>query len=246
MHPASTVDAALELSQSGENASDIARRLEIPRSTVRDWLAGSTPRRDSCHGCPSCGADHRFAELTESYVYLLGMYLGDGYIAAHHRGVYGLRISLDVRYPQIIESCETAIREVAPANRVGRVNYDTWIELCCWSKMWPCLFPQHGPGKKHQRSIRLTDWQQKLVDRWPHRLIRGLIQSDGCRFQDTGRGGWSCARYAFVNRSDDIRTIFCRTCDQMGVRWTASGASRIYVSRKADVAFLDRFIGPKR
>jgi hypothetical protein len=184
--------------------------------------------------------------LTQSYVYLLGMYLGDGYIAAHHRGVYALRISLDARYPEIIDTCAQAIQDVAPANRVGTVNYDTWIELCCWSKMWPCLFPQHGPGKKHERHIRFVDWQQKLVERWPEQLVRGLIQSDGCRFQNTGRGGWSCPRYAFLNRSADIRAIFCRTCDQMGLCWTASGTSRIYVSRKVDVAKLDEFIGPKR
>jgi hypothetical protein len=32
----------------------------------------------------------------------------------------------------------------------------------------------------------------------------------------------------------------------MGVHWTASGRYTTYVSRKADVALLDRFIGPKR
>jgi hypothetical protein len=148
--------------------------------------------------------------------------------------------------PEIIDRCRQAMQDVAPTNRVGSVCYGTWIELCCWSKMWPCLFPQHGAGKKHERAIRLTNWQQRLVDRWPHQLLRGLIHSDGCRFQNTGRGGWSCPRYAFVNRSDDIRAIFCRTCNRMGLRWTTSGTSRIYVSRKPDVARLDRFIGPKR
>jgi hypothetical protein len=176
----------------------------------------------------------------------LGMYLGDGYIAAHARGVYALRISLDVRYSAIIEECAAAMREIAPANRVGSVCRCTWIELYCWSKGWPCLFPQHGPGKKHERRIRLIDWQQQLVDRWPEQLLRGLIHSDGCRFQNTGRGGWSWPRYAFTNRSTDIRTIFCGACEQLGLRWTASGTDKIYVSRKADVATLDRFIGAKR
>jgi hypothetical protein len=31
----------------------------------------------------------------------------------------------------------------------------------------------------------------------------------------------------------------------MGLHWTASGDKTIYVSRKADVAELDRFVGPK-
>jgi hypothetical protein len=44
----------------------------------------------------------------------------------------------------------------------------------------------------------------------------------------------------------DIRGIFCEACELVGVYWIASGAHTIYVSRKTDVAALDRFIGPKR
>jgi len=72
----------------------------------------------------------------------------------------------------------------------------------------------------------------------------GLIHSDGCRFQNTGRN-WSWPRYSFMQVSDDIRRIFCEACDLIGVRWTASGKHTVYVSRKADVARLDDFIGPK-
>ena len=108
------------------------------------------------------------------------------------------------------------------------------------------MFPQHGPGRKHLRPIILAPWQQVTADRYPEQLLLGLVESDGCRFQNTGRRGWSHPRYAFVNKSDDIRGIFCRACDLIGVRWTASGSYRIYVSRKADVAKLDELIGPKR
>jgi hypothetical protein len=45
----------------------------------------------------------------------------------------------------------------------------------------PCLFPQHGPGRKHERRIELTPWQQELVDLDPRPLVRGLLHSDGCR-----------------------------------------------------------------
>jgi hypothetical protein len=87
------------------------------------------------------------------------------------------------------------------------------------------------------------------VERWPRDLLRGLIHSDGCRFQNTGRCNWSWPRYSFTNHSSDIRNIFCRACDQLGVHWTAADMadkSVIYVSRKADVAFFDEFIGPKQ
>lgn len=56
---------------------------------------------------------------------------------------------------------------------------------------------------------------------------------------------WSCPRYAFSNCSADIQRIFCDACDLLGVRYTFASGRTVYVSRKADVARLDTFIGPK-
>lgn len=248
-HPARTVRAALELAEGDRNATKIARQLGVSRSTVRYWLARDR-NRSACvrpkSACSCCGGEHDFEQLTESYVYLLGLYLGDGCISAHPRSVYRLRIVLDVKYPGIIESTAATMSEVRYGKTLIQPRPKNCVEVSSYWRCWPCLFPQHGSGKKHERRIVLTDWQQQLVDRWPDQLLRGLIQSDGCRFQNTGRGGWSCPRYAFSNRSTDIHSIFCRACEQLGVRWTASGSDTIYVSRKADVATLDSFIGPKR
>jgi hypothetical protein len=83
-----------------------------------------------------------------------------------------------------------------------------------------------------------------LVRRYPEALLRGLIHSDGCRFINTGRDGWAQPRYGFKNTSADIRRIFCDACDLLGLRWTTARTT-VYVSRKADVARLDEFIGPK-
>jgi hypothetical protein len=245
MHAADVVDTALVLADRGMNATEIGRQLGVPRATVRDWLKRAVPHVPAGGGSAGCRTDHRFAELPPEYVYLLGLYLGDGSISPGPRQVCRLRLSLDARYPGIIGDCAAAIARVAPANRVGQISHGTWVVVYCYSKEWPCLFPQHGPGKKHERPIRLTAWQTELVHRWPDRLIRGLIHSDGCRFQNTGTN-WSWPRYSFTNHSDDIRSILCSTCDVMGIRWTAAGPYTVYISRKADVAALDAFIGPKR
>jgi len=247
-HRVETVTQSLALAAGGLSASEVSRQLGVPRSTVRDWLAGRVPiPAGHAHGagtCANCGGLHDLAELPAAYVYLLGMYLGDGCLSRHPRGVFKLRISLDERYPGIAAECERAILEVMPRNRVGRVLYGGWREVYSYSKTWPCLFPQHGSGRKHEREIRLADWQRRVVERFPELLLRGLIHSDGCRFQNTGRG-WSHPRYAFANLSEGIKTIFCEACDLMDLHWTASGEKTIYVSRKADVAVLDRFVGPK-
>lgn len=186
-------------------------------------------------------------------MHLLGLYLGDGSIATHRRQVYRLRITLDVRYPRIVNECEQAMQVVVPKNRVGRqLRRCNCYEVHAYSKGWPCLFPQHGPGKKHDRRIYLAEWQQKLAERWPKQLLKGLIQSDGCRSYSTSKNDWKQPRYVFSNVSTDITSIFCSACDCLGLRWTASfptneaAAVAIYVSRKADVARLDEFVGPKR
>ena len=118
-------------------------------------------------GCPECGASHDLQGLPTRYAYLLGMYLGDGCISRHRREVFKLRITLDARYPEIVSACEDAIQELVPLNKVARVNRGTWWELYAYSKTWPCLFPQHGPGRKHERAIVLTDWQWEAVSQRP-------------------------------------------------------------------------------
>jgi hypothetical protein len=184
--------------------------------------------------------------LPLEYLYLLGLYLGDGCISAHARGVYRLRVVPDRVYPGIITSAQLAMARVRgkPAALLERA--DNCVEVSSYWRSWPCLFPQHGKGKKHDRRIVLEAWQQSLVDRSPEPLLRGLIESDGCRFMSTGRCNWAARRYAFSNRSADIHEIFRHGCDVLGVRWTTAGSRTTYVSRQADVARLDEFIGPKR
>lgn len=218
-------------------------------------MAGATPRTvGGASSCTRCrGPKHDLSPVADAYVYLLGLYLGDGCIATHPRGVYRLRIVLDARYPAIIDECCRAMRAVAPRNRIGVQSRGggfatsapgSNVELSAYSKAWPCLIPQHGPGRKHNRLIALTTWQEQLVDEHPERLLRGLIHSDGCRFINTGRN-WRHPRYSFSNRSRDILEIFCAACDRLALGWTRA-PNTIYVSRVADVGRLDEFVGPKR
>jgi hypothetical protein len=193
---------------------------------------------------------HAFHKLDDRYAYLLGLYLGDGYIVHHRRGVYRLTITLDAKYPSIVSECRAAIEAVMPTGRVG-VQFRHG-GTCAWvvnsSKQWPCLIPQHGPGKKHERLIELADWQQRVVHAHAKHFLRGLIHSDGCQFLNTVRHGrkvYEYPRYNFSNRSADILQIFCDTCDLLGVEWRVMNAWNISVARRASVARLDEFIGPK-
>ena len=190
-----------------------------------------------------------------SYSYLLGLYLGDGHLNDTGRG-WQLRIWLDLAYPEIIEDCAAAMTLLTDGSRrIGFRRREGWNAVgvdASW-KRWPLLLPQYGPGRKHERSIRLEAWQQELVDAFPQELLRGLIHSDGCRTINrfttrlpSGRvAEYAYPRYFFSNMSGDIRDLFCRTCEALGIRWTQSNHRNISVSHRRSVAALDAFIGPK-
>ena len=234
----------LALCGEGLTTSEIARRTGIPRSTVKDWLAGWPPRRSD--GC----ARHDVSLLDHNaYAYVLGMYLGDGCISPCPRGVWRLRITLDAIYPGIVFECARALEAVAPgkAGVMRRRNSRATVVSNYW-KHWTCLLPQHGPGRKHTRPILLTDWQERIVAMHAEPFLRGLIHSDGTRIIATERKGAyvrRAPRYAFSNRSEDILWLFRAACDAAGVHCTRSSRTQISIYSKAAVARLDAFVGPK-
>lgn len=193
------------------------------------------------------------APITErSYAYLLGLYLGDGCLSEHPRDVFKLRVVLDERYLNIIGDCIEAIESTAEGLNVGLIQYQGCLEVNSYWKHWPCLFPQHAPGRKHERDIRLLAWQQAIVDRHPDALLRGLIHSDGWRGNNpvmrhvAGRSkAYSYPRYQFTNESADIKRIFCEACDRLDVSWRRMNRKTISIARRSDVEKLDLFIGPK-
>lgn len=172
------------------------------------------------------------------------MYLGDGCISRQPR-CWVLRVTLDAKYPMIIARCRAVIDAVMPGQHAGALKRsDHCVEVYLCSKHWPCLFPQHGPGKKHHRPIRLEPWQQELVNQATEEFIRGLIDSDGCRVVANDRGVRS-VRYHFSNRAYDIRGLYCAALDRLGIPWTQNSTYEIAVYRKAATARLDEFVGPK-
>jgi hypothetical protein len=128
---------------------------------------------------------------------------------------------------------------------INRRRNSRCVDIAMYSKHWPCLFPQHGPGRKHKRRIVLEEWQRDLVARDRRPFLRGLIHSDGCRIVASDRGRRS-VRYHFCNRSEDIKALFCESLDAVGVSWTRPCNRQIAVYRMADAALLDGFIGPKK
>ena len=228
------------LAGEGKTASEIARRTSIPRTTVRDWL------RQPIIAEPTRLAATVPTPPAPEYAYLLGMYLGDGCISRDRR-CHRLRIATDAAYPGIIAECARAMQAVVPRNRVSvrqRKDGSRTVDVSAYSKAWPGLFPQHGPGRKHERRIALAEWQQRIVDAEPEKFLRGLIHSDGCRVLNRV-GGRTYPRYLFSQRSADISEIFAGACRRLGVTVSAAGQNQLSIGRRTDVAFVDGFVGPK-
>jgi hypothetical protein len=157
---------------------------------------------------------------------------------------------LDRRYPEIVTECRRAMETVMPSSKVSvqRKGDDQADYVGSYSKAWPCLFPQHGPGRKHLRQIYLSPWQQALVDLDPRPLVRGLIHSDGSHSVNTikhPQKTYVYPRYLFSNRSDDIKRIFCSACDSLGIAWRRMNAQNISIAQRESIALMDEFIGPK-
>jgi hypothetical protein len=245
------IERVQSLLGSGLSDYEVARRTGVPRSTVFNWRSGRQPVTPGDSGCPRCrGAEHDYLALPASpYAYLLGQYLGDGSVFATGKLGRGLRISSDAQYPGIIEECSVAIETIRGRRPYLRRHTDKrLVSITSYWRSWPCLLPQHGPGRKHRRTIALATWQVELVEAAPGQFLRGLIHSDGWRGVNRvhvkGRD-YSYPRYQFSNRSEDIRRLFTYACDLVGVAWRPWGRFHVSVARGAAVDILDRLVGPK-
>jgi hypothetical protein len=249
MHSPAVRARAMELIHAGLNDCEVSRRTGIARTTIRDWRKPryqARPNRPPIHPCPRCWQAAREMSFSPAdYAELLGLYLGDGYVVRMPR-TYRLRIFLDSRYPVVIADAKALLERCFPNNATGtvRAHDGRMTVLSVYSGHMPCLFPQHGPGVKHERSIHLEGWQQRIVDAEPWRFIRGCIRSDGCIFVNR-TGPYEYVSYDFTNRSGDILDLFGRACETVGVEYRRY-AKRIRIYRRPSVALMEANVGVKR
>ncbi|WP_433324850.1 helix-turn-helix domain-containing protein [Spirillospora sp. CA-294931] len=243
---------ALTLLNNGLTAAEVHRRTGISRNTLGKWRK-DLPRA-MAQTLPSCPRCHDRSLDSAVYAYLFGLYLGDGHIAdaPGDKGVFRLEIACGDMWPGLIEDAASAISNVMPGLKVGRLRSTGCTNVGAYSKHWPCLFPQHGPGMKHTRKIELVRWQREIVDRCREDFVRGLIHSDGCRtvnrirrHKADGEVIYEYPRYFFTNASDDIRDLFTEALDRLGIAWKQNNPRHISVARREAVARLDEFVGPK-
>ncbi|MFD3544934.1 transcriptional regulator [Streptomyces sp. NPDC058655] len=247
MYDPATRRHTVGLLKTGRSLHSVSKATGISRSAIRAWCERIDPLPRFNQAAPCTGPADPAA-----YAYLLGLYLGDGCISRHPRGGHYLRIACADAWPGLIEECRTAILAVRPTDKVYVLQRQGCVAVTSYGRHWTCLFPQHGPGKKHERHITLEGWQREIVDAHPWAFVRGLIHSDGCRTTNrTTRlvGGvrkrYEYPRYFFTNKSDDIAGLLTATLDRLGVEWKRANACNVSIARKDSVALMDAHIGPK-
>ncbi|MFF5204483.1 transcriptional regulator [Streptosporangium sp. NPDC000396] len=255
MHDVTVRKRVRQLLESGQTISSVSRQTGVSRSAIRQWRDHPGHVSPLVASCPRCLVTPEPPEPQDAYAYLLGLYLGDGCISVigdPAKQVWSLRIMCADSWPGLQEECVEAIISIRPGNKVRRLPRQGCTEINSFSKHWPHLFPQHGPGKKHNRPIRLENWQRQIVEANPGDFVRGLMHSDGCRLVNrvrrelpSGTRWYEYPRYLFVNESRDILQLCGETLDLLGVAWRCSKPNTISVAKREAVERLDEFVGPK-
>ena len=248
VHPPEVRIRARQRYLAGETIASIARNSGLPYRTVRDWCRGRAEpvRQGTALRCFRCRPGTDCPADPASYAYLLGLYLGDGYLVTSAK-VPVLRVACADKWPGLIDACANAMLTVL-ASAVQRVQQQGCVSVQSYGKHWPCLLPQHGPGKKHERPIVLTDWQREIVSTHAGHFLRGLFHSDGCRIANPVRKNakiYVYPRYLFVNESPDILGLCQWALDLLGIDWRMNRRNSLSVAKRAAVSALDRHVGPK-
>lgn len=244
-------DLVLKLHLSGCNQTKISYKTGIPRSTIKDWLKkipfSFTSMDDKFELKNKIVANKN---LQSVYSYLLGLYLGDGYINKCKR-TFRLRIFLDEKYLKLNKYAEERMKKLFLKNKinVSLQKNKSCICLSVYNNELNDIFPQNGLKKKYERKIELLEWQKEIIA--PIELLKGLIHSDGCFYTEKINDKYTYERFVFSNKSIDLHDIFQKACNTLNIEYdfqhkgNVNFAWQTRISKKESVKKLKQIIGTK-
>ena len=171
------------------------------------------------------------------------MYLGDGCLRRTRAGAYQAahlaRRSLS-RDRRGMRARDPRGDAQAPS-RERRASGSGTTLFSLYSKHLACLFPQHGPGTKHEREIVLTDWQTEILVRAGQAAATRPDPVRWLSFENTRTGPWSHLSL-LLQQSTQRRHpgTFLEACDLVGVEYrrTRGTYGSTDVERRAHAAHV--------
>lgn len=209
--------------------------MGIPRSTIKNWITKFKNKESykkaggdeiGIHNALKkhrplglAGSSPALSTIRSNYSFLLGMYLGDGYIIKFPR-TYRMVISCHKKQVEIINEIKIKLKSIFVNNKVSTLDKKSNCTIVgLYSCALPEIFPQHKfkadprlvskNGKnKHAKNIYLLKWQKRIVKEYPLDFLRGLMYSDGTVIRP--RKGEPANGIEFVNKSKDICELFVK------------------------------------
>lgn len=226
----------------GLNKSEISKLTDVSRSTIREWLDNPKPVNEVFN--PQKYIIEK--KIENEYSYILGLYLGDGYINQMPR-TWKLRFFLSGKYGDLNNFAVSQLKKIFPENVINPYQHPKhdMITIYVHSQKIPFLFPQYGKGMKHTRKIKLNEWQEEIIQ--PKFFIMGLFHSDGCYYiRKDKRTGKEYQSYDFRNESDDLHNLFKKYCEMLGISCTFSSKPKnSHIYKKNYVTKMFEMIGTK-
>lgn len=244
------IENVLSEYEKNKNISHLSKLFNIPRATIKYWLNHNILNSLKTKDIDKEIIDSIYEHISlnkKDYSFILGLYLGDGCITENGRNnsSYKLRIAQDKKYPKTISLIQNRLSSFF-GKESKLVSGKGCYHITIYDKYLPIYFPQHGKGFKHDRKIRLNDFQLKNID--DVELLKGLWISDGS-FYIAKLSKYKYERYNFTNKSTDLIEIFSGLLDNLGVKHSKrvknNGVWIIEIQNKKYVSILRDILGIK-
>ncbi len=140
---------------------------------------------------------------SEHHAYIVGVALGDGNISCPNERALRLRITCDLKYPNLIRDIINSLQIIFPYNKVSiaKRQETTCIDISLYSNGLKDLLPwEFGKGSKIQQDVSVPDWilQDETLS---IACLRGLFQTDGSIYYDRS--------YLMVNFTNVSYPLIC-------------------------------------
>ncbi len=252
----------MKLRSVGMKISEIVKTTGLTRSCINNWINRGSPKNEHMSNISDniqrnpidvlieMSSIINEVELYSAYSFVLGMYLGDGCIQEINNSTQ-LTFSLDKKYERLNEYVMNVSNQVFGKNpsiydrsvNRGQKSISNCINVKYCRKNLNLLFPQHGKGKKHTRTIELLEWQRLIINDMS--LCQGLFFSDGSYYLDNVNNKWM---YSFTNKSNGIINILSQALERLNIRYNIRDRKSsivLTVKYQDDVRRLHEMIGDK-